>query len=94
MENVLVVSPTIATHKAAELCNSATSWGPDFVGSDGYYCDMGTHTLSPLCSTEDVDGCVDVDSKANAVTKRSVGPKRAVDHKHKEYTKINNWGKK
>ncbi|KFY35171.1 hypothetical protein V494_06143 [Pseudogymnoascus sp. VKM F-4513 (FW-928)] len=91
MNNVLVVSPTIETHKAAELCNSATSWGPDFVGSDGKFCDMETHTLLPLCSTEDVEGCVNIDTTANAVTKRSVGPKRAVDHPHKEYTKIKSW---
>ncbi|KFZ03596.1 hypothetical protein V502_10809 [Pseudogymnoascus sp. VKM F-4520 (FW-2644)] len=92
MEGVLVVSPTIESHKAADLCNSNTSWGPDFVGSDGKFCDMDTHTLVPLCSTEDVDGCVNIDTTANAVTRRSVGPKRAVDHPHKKYTKINQWG--
>jgi len=92
MEEVLVVSPNITSHKAADLCNSITSWGPDFVGSDGNYCDMGTHTLFPLCSTADVDGCVNIDTNSNAVTRRSVGPKRAVNHSHKEYKKIKHWG--
>ncbi|KAK5173155.1 uncharacterized protein LTR77_003277 [Saxophila tyrrhenica] len=43
---------------AEQLCNSKTSFGPDFVGSDGKFCDMETKALSPLCSNEDVDGCV------------------------------------
>ncbi|KAI5274719.1 hypothetical protein E4T47_02309 [Aureobasidium subglaciale] len=59
MENKLVVS-NIDSHSAANLCNSETSWGPDFVDSHGKLCDMGTKTLYTLCSNENVDGCVEV----------------------------------
>lgn len=91
MQKILIIS-ALEQHKAATLCNSDTSWGPDFIGTDGAFCDMGTHTLYPLCSTENIDGCVNVDDEANAVVKRSVGPKRAVDHVHKQYAKIKYWG--
>ncbi|KAK0128776.1 hypothetical protein ONS95_000727 [Cadophora gregata] len=90
MENQLIVS-TIDSHQAMELCNTENSWGPDFVGSDGYFCDMGTHTALPLCSTKDIDGCVNVEDENKAVVKRSIGPKRAVNEAFKQYTKITNW---
>ncbi|PVH68909.1 hypothetical protein DL98DRAFT_554645 [Cadophora sp. DSE1049] len=88
MENTLVVSK-IEQPKAVLLCNSETSWGPDFVGSDSLYCDMGTHTLAPLCSTSDVDGCFSLNS--TVLTKRLIRPKRAVELPHKEYFKVKHW---
>lgn len=90
MSDVLIVS-NIKRHKAENMCSSDTAWGPDFVGTDGYFCDMETHTLSPLCSTKDIDGCVNIDDEGNVVNKRSIGPKRAVEHSFKTYNKIKRW---
>ncbi|KAB5576372.1 hypothetical protein GE09DRAFT_1266116 [Coniochaeta sp. 2T2.1] len=92
MEEVLIVSNLSTRHTAESLCSSATSWGPDFVGIDGKFCDMATKTLSPLCSTANLDGCVNVDSGGKTVlTKRTAGPKRAVDVRHKSYARVKNW---
>ena len=77
---------------AAELCNSATSWGPDFIGSDGKFCDMSTKTLAPLCSTEDVEGCVEVEEAKGNLVKRVRVARRATDVVHKTYAKISRWG--
>ena len=90
MENTLVVS-NITQHTAEEVCSSATSWGPDFIGSDGKFCDMGAKVLSPLCSTENVAGCIDINSEKNTATKRSFIGKRSVDTPHRTYEDINNW---
>lgn len=89
MEQRLIVS-NHTTHTAAELCNSNTSWGPDFVGSDGKFCDMGTKTVSPLCSVENVEGCVHVDHQSGTVTvKRSIGRRDASTEK--SYKKVSQW---
>ncbi|OAQ76812.1 hypothetical protein VFPFJ_10594 [Purpureocillium lilacinum] len=90
MENTLVVS-NITQHTAEEVCSSATSWGPDFIGSDGKFCDMGAKVLSPLCSTENVAGCIDINSEKKTATKRSFIGKRSVDTPHRTYEDINNW---
>ncbi|KAI5250350.1 hypothetical protein E4T43_00130 [Aureobasidium subglaciale] len=75
MENKLVVS-NIDSHSAANLCNSETSWGPDFVDSHGKLCDMGTKTLYTLCSNENVDGCVEVSTGSSNGTSNSVSVAR------------------
>lgn len=85
MEERLVVS-NIARYKAQNLCSSETSWGPDFVSTDGMFCDMGMKTLTPLCSTENVYGCIKIDDKLKVVTKRFVAVKRKV------YKTIKHWG--
>ncbi|PKK52751.1 hypothetical protein CI102_2487 [Trichoderma harzianum] len=90
MENRLVVSK-ISQHKAVDLCNSTTSWGPDFVGSDGMFCDMHTKTLTPVCSFIDVDGCIDVDTDDKTITKRFTMAKREVALKHKSYSTVSQW---
>lgn len=90
MEESLVVS-NITEHKAENMCSSATSWGPDFVGTDGMYCDMGTKTLIPLCSTQNVHGCVNIDDDTRTVRKRSMVAKRTVKTDHKSYKKITYW---
>ena len=77
---------------AEELCNSATSWGPDFIGSDGQFCDMGSKTLIPLCSSEDVDGCVEVDENEGTLVKRMSVARRSANVVHKSYKKISKWG--
>jgi len=91
MTEALVVS-NIASHSAKGLCESATSWGPDFVDAHGNFCDMGSKTLTPLCSSQDVDGCVDVDEDESAVVKRMSVAKRTTSVKHKSYKKIAKWG--
>jgi hypothetical protein len=91
MEQALVVSQNITTHRAKDLCDSETSYGPDFIGSDGYFCDMGAHKLTPLCSTENVDGCIDVDHAAKSITKRTTVARREVQLAHKTYTKVATW---
>jgi len=92
MSDRLVVS-NITQHSAKNLCNSATSWGPDFVSeSEGQFCDMNTKTLMPLCSKADIEGCVNVDSVEKRVTKRTMVAKRAVDLTQKSYKKTQLWG--
>lgn len=90
MEERLIVS-NLTQHRAEELCSSETSWGPDFVGTDGQFCDMGTKTLTPLCSTENVEGCIDIDHNSNVVNKRSFVAKREVSMPHKSYSNIKRW---
>lgn len=92
MEEKLVVSD-FKQHKAEDLCSSDTSWGPDFVGTDGMFCDMSTKTLTPLCSTKNVQGCITIDEEKRSVTKRSMVARREVDTTHKAYKKINHWNK-
>ncbi|KAJ6445331.1 Aspercryptin biosynthesis cluster protein B [Purpureocillium lavendulum] len=90
MEKRLVVS-ALEQHTAKEVCESKTSWGPDFVGSDGMFCDMDSHTLAPLCSTENVDGCVNINNGTKTVTKRSSVARREVEHVIRSYESIANW---
>ncbi|KAI5247358.1 hypothetical protein E4T42_06012 [Aureobasidium subglaciale] len=89
MENRLIIS-SHAGHTAEHLCDSATSWGPDFVGADGQFCDMATKTLSPLCSKKDVDGCMDVSQDGTVVAKRSIA-RRSVPIT-KAYAVVSVWG--
>lgn len=72
---------------ANELCDSAMSSGPDFVGSDGRFCNMNLKTLIPLCSFEDIDGCVEVDENEGTLVKRISVARRSVDV-HKTYKNI------
>ena len=90
MEQRLIVS-NITTHTAEQLCDSSTSYGPDFVGTDGKYCDMGTKTLSPLCSAKNVDGCVEVSTSNKTVTKHSSVARRSVKMVHKLYETVSLW---
>ncbi|KAJ2987614.1 hypothetical protein NUW58_g4406 [Xylaria curta] len=56
----LVVSH-IPSHSAIEVCESETSWGPDFVSmAEGLYCNMETHEVLPLCSNSLTKGCFEV----------------------------------
>lgn len=87
MEKRLVVSD-FPQQNATELCLDDLSYGPDAVGSDGYYCDMSTRELSPLCSFQDVEGCVNVDAQKNKITKRSSVAKRSVHLVHRSYDKM------
>lgn len=55
-EHHLVVSEHTA-HSAVEVCESASSWGPDFVAlAEGVFCDMCTRQLYPLCGNSGGSG--------------------------------------
>ncbi|KAF2999896.1 hypothetical protein E8E13_008461 [Curvularia kusanoi] len=90
--HVQLIMSNYTSHTAADLCNSATSWGPDFVGVDGMFCDMGSKVMTPLCATESVDGCVVIDEQARTFTRRISVAKRAADVAHKSYKKVHHWG--
>ncbi|KAF2171031.1 hypothetical protein M409DRAFT_19004 [Zasmidium cellare ATCC 36951] len=90
MEDTIIIS-NFTDHSAEGLCNSDSSCGPDFVGPDGKFCDMATKTLSPLCSTANVDGCVGVDAESTTVTKRSTVARRSVNTVHKSYGRVSQW---
>lgn len=89
MEKRLIISDL--GHTAESLCESETSWGPDFVGEDGMYCDMATHTLHPLCSHRNVEGCVNIDEVQRSVKKRSTVAKRSIETTHKSFESVKRW---
>ena len=61
--NSTIIASTDPSHSAAKLCESDTSYGPDFVSlSEGIFCDMATKTPWPLCSKSVAENCYDWDS--------------------------------
>jgi hypothetical protein len=49
----LLVIDDLSYHTAHSLCESDTSAGPSFVNPvEGYYCNMKTKTLHPICSED------------------------------------------
>ncbi|KAF2759802.1 hypothetical protein EJ05DRAFT_310028 [Pseudovirgaria hyperparasitica] len=99
MDSHLVISTSAPTHNATEMCLSPTSWGPDFVGTDGYFCDMATRELTPLCATKQVPGCLEMDHPARTLRKRSLvygGGRGAVARRevvsaHRVYGSVDVW---
>ncbi|CZT24342.1 uncharacterized protein RCC_10065 [Ramularia collo-cygni] len=83
-----LIMSDIRNQTAEWLCSQAHTWGPDFVGVDGKFCDMGIKQLSPLCSTEDIEGCVDIAENGKAVLKRSNVARREVHTIHKTYKRV------
>ena len=99
MEQKIVISK-IPSHSATNLCNSETSWGPDFADSYGMLCDMGTKSLYTLCSKEQIDGCVNISTEqyrnstntaSVAMQQRSIA-KRTVSTAFKTYEQTSVWG--
>jgi hypothetical protein len=86
VEHLMVSNYTDQT--AEELCTSETSWGPDFIGSDGRFCDMSTKQLTPLCSTENVEGCIEVSETDMTVRTRSGIARRQVKAVHRAYKRV------
>ncbi|KAF2461011.1 hypothetical protein BDY21DRAFT_418919 [Lineolata rhizophorae] len=88
----LIISNSTA-HGATELCESGSSYGPDFVSlAEGQFCDMETHTLYPLCEDNSATSCFDVDSRdlrpadlGSVVARSSFVVKRA------KYGKVMEW---
>ncbi|KAF2795472.1 hypothetical protein K505DRAFT_360120 [Melanomma pulvis-pyrius CBS 109.77] len=91
MKNQLVMS-NHTSQPAEELCTSATSWGPDFIGSDAKFCDMESKKLSPLCSSQNVDGCLDINEGGGQLMKRMKVARRDTSVVHKSYKKVHKWG--
>jgi hypothetical protein len=59
----LVVSH-FQSHSAQELCESATSIGPDFVSTtEGIFCDMAEKEWWSLCSSTITTGCFDLNKQ-------------------------------
>lgn len=53
-----LIHSSYSNHNATALCPRENFWSSDFIGVDDVYCDMETRTTYPLCSREDVEGCV------------------------------------
>ncbi|ETS77101.1 hypothetical protein PFICI_10975 [Pestalotiopsis fici W106-1] len=50
-------------HNATEVCDSWSSWGPDFVSEqEGIYCNMETHEAIPLCNADKTVDCFDLNT--------------------------------
>lgn len=87
-ENQLVVSEHSA-HSAREVCESSSSWGPDFVSVvEGVYCDMCKREVYPLCGGDNVGEnrvCFDLGKRQLAGVKRwwkrdaTIGPVKKWD---------------
>lgn len=92
MDTELIVSENQWDHNATELCNDKMSYGPDFIGSDGYWCDMDKRQVLPICKFHQVEGCIELDFDSNALKKRSTVARRNLLSHHKSYESITNWG--
>ena len=76
-ENQLVISPH-TTHSAIEVCESDSSWGPDFVSlAEGIFCDMCERKVYPLCSGGGNLTTATVSSSQAAVTAMSFNASQA-----------------
>jgi hypothetical protein len=83
-----------AQHSAKELCESKTSFGPDFVNvEEGYFCDMDAKRAWPLCNEVTTNNCFDnaanrmVGGKKNS-RRDDVTGERII---HKRYDKVSQW---
>ncbi|PGH00123.1 hypothetical protein AJ79_08306 [Helicocarpus griseus UAMH5409] len=90
MHKRLIISD-YPSDNATELCRHEMSYGPDAIGSDGFYCNMATRELSPLCSVQDAEGCVNVDEEGQVVTKRASVAKRSVNMHYRSYEKLDKY---
>ncbi|KAF8243593.1 hypothetical protein K440DRAFT_656168 [Wilcoxina mikolae CBS 423.85] len=84
------------SHSAAELCNSQTSLGPDFVShQEGLFCDMSEKKLWPLCSQAHKHACFDPETSemrpgdVNSLNGRDESSGTPVPEK--SYQKITHW---
>jgi hypothetical protein len=87
--NQLTVSEHVS-HKnsARSLCESASSWGPDFVSLVGkQFCDMCTRRVWDLCDEDKSDECFHMDT-------RSLRSKNLKRGEVKMYTMVDEWKRK
>ena len=99
-DSSVVISDHIA-HSAQEVCDSATSMGPDFVSTmEGLYCDMCTHTIYDICTSNVTSGCFDMSSQALKpgvnLQRRGVNAVRHAQHQSwsvpaKSYNRVVHW---
>ncbi|CAG8959800.1 hypothetical protein HYFRA_00001708 [Hymenoscyphus fraxineus] len=87
-ENQLVVSEH-AGHSATEVCESESSWGPDFVSVvEGIYCDMCHRRAYPLCGEKESRSCFDMDQKQ---IRASGNERRDGNIPQKSYEEVRHW---
>jgi hypothetical protein len=91
MTKRIIISTENPAHNATELCTHPTSHSSDVVGSDGYYCNMETRELHPLCSSLNIDGCVSIDIESGKVQKRTSLGKRTASVNYRSYEKVSVW---
>ena len=53
---------------------------------------MDSKTLTPLCSTSNVNGCIEIDQTTKSATKRTTVARRSLDQIHKSYDTVHKWG--
>lgn len=78
----------VGASNVTELCTHPTSPSSDVVGSDGYYCNMETRALHPLCSSLKADECVSIDIESGKVQKRTSLGKRITNVNYRSYKKV------
>ncbi|KAH8881213.1 hypothetical protein GQ53DRAFT_888654 [Thozetella sp. PMI_491] len=85
----LTVSEHVShARSATSLCESTTSWGPDFVSVIGrQFCDMCTRRVWDLCDGEKGDECFHLPT-------RSLRSKHLKRGEVKTYTKVDEWKRK
>ncbi|KAI0406548.1 hypothetical protein F4802DRAFT_613415 [Xylaria palmicola] len=67
------------SHSAIEVCESETSWGPDFVSmAEGLYCNMETHEVLPLCGNNLTKDCFEINGTVGAATIAATGLKKTM----------------
>ena len=68
----LIVS-NVSSHSARALCESKTSYGPDFVSySEQMFCDIDAKLLWPVCNDDEQEyGCFDLNAESLSI--RMVG---------------------
>lgn len=71
-ETRLVVSNS-NRFSAKDVCSSPGSWGPDYVSlEDGFFCDMATKTLKPLCADDVDEECFQLEEASGTKHKRAI----------------------
>ncbi|KAL8830628.1 MAG: hypothetical protein Q9191_001329 [Dirinaria sp. TL-2023a] len=88
-----LVKSKIASHTAAELCDSPTSSGPDFVSFEsGQFCDMDTKQLWAICGSDQDADCFDTEANDLRILQRLGKREVLVLAKMKDYKDVTNWG--
>lgn len=93
----LIIS-AMPTHSAKGLCESSSSFSPDFVSiPENLYCDMDEKTLYGLCSDTQSSCCFDLgQTQLRTCSARQIrgmsGAGQHTGNESKEYTRIQRWG--
>ena len=88
-----LIKSALATHRASDLCKSATSHGPDFVSlAESLFCDMDTRILWPLCKGGEDAECFDNEAHDLRLARRRGKRDGAVLAGAKSYRNVTRWG--